>query len=574
MAYQFTNGQTFDIDEIESYFIDVTDKVNSQNYDSMVSGGLWSESGISIGSSTEMIKFRYYSPDHVLLEQENVPIVMDGNGVKTHTVYTALSNTTTKPAESSFSTSVKSVSSSNKYLWQYEVTEYTNGTIEGGYSDAKIVGVYGDTGSQGVRGCIYLGCFASNSAAYNSLSLIVNGDYYLNSQDGYIYVYTGSSWGSITDYSDHRYMEAVNDALGQGLVSDSTQKIVQAVNAWTQNLIAGTALINKLFAKEITMQDGGLFKSQNYDGSITETTDSNGNVTSRILQKNGTTGFAMDSHGNMDIVSGRFKNCNINSAELTNSQITNSNVCNANIYGEVEFPGISVWQLDNDKALTGTGRTVVLDNPSNAIILFESLFTSSADKVYSDITTSRIFVKMVAADNKYLISTLTSCNLIQRKETDDSIIYSIGNYSVSGGFRDVLKLDKTDTSVIGGTPKYIGGSTYSSIIKMFLIQNKITLDAGITDVAGSLCAKEGYHFYSYSAITSKYQLYRIAILLGASNRPMMCVVLYNSSYYLGIICRDGNTFPEQYQIKFGSATETLKSTDTESSSTGITELYL
>lgn len=353
MAYQFTNGQTFDIDEIESYFIDVTDKVNSQNYDSMVSGGLWSESGISIGSNTEMIKFRYYSPAHVLLEQENVPIVMDGNGVRLHTVYTALSNTATKPAESSFSTSVKSVSSSNKYLWQYEVTEYTNGSTEGGYADAKIVGVYGDTGSQGVRGCIYLGCFANNSAAYNSLSLIVEDDYYLNSQDGYIYVYTGSSWGQVSDYSDHRYMEAVNDALGQGLVSDSTQNIVKAVNAWTQNLVAGTALINKLFAKQMTMQDGGLFKSQNYNGSITETTDSNGNVTDRVLQKNGTTGFAIDSHGNLDLIGLRAINASIRNSTLIKGSISDANIS----YGSIELADISTLR-HTSKLSNTTGKTL------------------------------------------------------------------------------------------------------------------------------------------------------------------------------------------------------------------------
>lgn len=306
MSYRFTDGQKLNSDEIESVFCNLTSKVTAENYSTMVSQGLYLETSIPIANTTEMIKFRYYNPSHVLIEQENVPIVLDGNGVKTHTVYTALSTTANKPDAASFSTTVKNVSSVNKYLWQYEVTEYTNGTIEGSYADAKIIGVYGDKGETGSRGGIYLGCFATNaqddSPDMSSSVVFVENDYYLSSSDGYIYLYTNSAWNAITNYTDSRYFEAVNDALGNGLVSDTTQNIVKAVNAWTQNLVAGTALINKLFAKEMTMENGGVFKSQNYNGTITTTTDSEGNVTNRVLVKNGSTGFAMDSHGNVDVV--------------------------------------------------------------------------------------------------------------------------------------------------------------------------------------------------------------------------------------------------------------------------------
>lgn len=327
MSYRFTDGQKLNSDEIEPVFCNLTSKVTAENYSTMVSQGLYLETSIPIANTTEMIKFRYYNPSHALIEQENVPIVLDGNGVKTHTVYTALSTTANKPDSASFSTTVKNVSSVNKYLWQYEVTEYTNGTIEGGYADAKIIGVYGDKGETGSRGGIYLGCFATNaqdnSPDMSSSIVFVENDYYLSSSDGYIYLYTNSAWNAITNYTDSRYFEAVNDALGNGLVSDTTQNIVKAVNAWTQNLVAGTALINKLFAKEMTMENGGVFKSQNYNGTITTTTDSEGNVTDRVLTKNGTVGFAMDSHGNLDVVSGNFRNCNIkNSLEFPDSTAT------------------------------------------------------------------------------------------------------------------------------------------------------------------------------------------------------------------------------------------------------------
>ena len=74
-----------------------------------------------------------------------------GKGIQSITEYYALSTTTTAPADSSFSTTVKTPTATNKYLWNYEVVAYTDSSTP--TSTAKhIIGVYGDKGTDGTNG--------------------------------------------------------------------------------------------------------------------------------------------------------------------------------------------------------------------------------------------------------------------------------------------------------------------------------------------------------------------------------------------------------------------------------------
>ena len=69
----------------------------------------------------------------------------NGKGVSAITEYYALSTTTTAPADSAFSTSIKTPTTTNKYLWNYEKITYTDNT---NVNTAKhIIGVYGDSGA-------------------------------------------------------------------------------------------------------------------------------------------------------------------------------------------------------------------------------------------------------------------------------------------------------------------------------------------------------------------------------------------------------------------------------------------
>lgn len=309
--YKYTNGEILDEEYFVSQFSKVTEKINPENYKDEVEDGLYKDTEIAVTKETQQLKFRYKDPDGQLIEQENVPVVIDGTSVKSIRYFTALSTTTEKPSEDKFTETVKDVDSVNRFLWQFVVTELTDGTSQGSYAEAKIIGVYGDEGEQGERGAEYLGCFATNADAYNSREgNLVTDDFYLNSTDGYIHVVVSSEliegkikaeWVSITNYTDTRYKQAMNDMIAIA-GSDRSEGFMSVVNLWVKNLTAQTALIQNLFAKVMKMENGGIFKSDNYDGTITETKDAQGNVTDRNITSYGTQGFAMDSHGKMDIV--------------------------------------------------------------------------------------------------------------------------------------------------------------------------------------------------------------------------------------------------------------------------------
>ena len=69
----------------------------------------------------------------------------NGKGISAITEYYALSTTTTAPADSAFSASIKTPTATNKYLWNYEKISYTDMSV---VSTAKhIIGVYGDSGA-------------------------------------------------------------------------------------------------------------------------------------------------------------------------------------------------------------------------------------------------------------------------------------------------------------------------------------------------------------------------------------------------------------------------------------------
>lgn len=73
----------------------------------------------------------------------------DGKGVKNIEEYYAISSSNTQ-APTNWSTTVPTMTSTNKYLWNYEVITYTDNSTK---STAKrVIGVYGDKGQNGTNG--------------------------------------------------------------------------------------------------------------------------------------------------------------------------------------------------------------------------------------------------------------------------------------------------------------------------------------------------------------------------------------------------------------------------------------
>lgn len=72
----------------------------------------------------------------------------DGKGISSITEYYQVTSTTTVPT--SWVSTVPTLTSTNKYLWNYETITYTDGTSTN--SKKRIIGVYGDTGKNGTNG--------------------------------------------------------------------------------------------------------------------------------------------------------------------------------------------------------------------------------------------------------------------------------------------------------------------------------------------------------------------------------------------------------------------------------------
>lgn len=74
----------------------------------------------------------------------------EGNSIVSIDEYYQITNSTTNPGSSGWTKNGLVVpTSTNRYLWNYQVINYSKTTAEGSYADARIIGVYGDTGQRG-----------------------------------------------------------------------------------------------------------------------------------------------------------------------------------------------------------------------------------------------------------------------------------------------------------------------------------------------------------------------------------------------------------------------------------------
>ena len=92
-----------------------------------------------------------YSQTAKVLTSRPTPVGTNikGVGIKSVTEYYAVS-TSNSTAPSSWSTSVPTMTATNKYLWNYERITYTNNTTSD--SAKRVIGVYGNTGATGAKG--------------------------------------------------------------------------------------------------------------------------------------------------------------------------------------------------------------------------------------------------------------------------------------------------------------------------------------------------------------------------------------------------------------------------------------
>lgn len=335
------------------------EKVTAETFKEEVKKGTLYK-GFEPPKNATMLKFRYYSPEGTLIEQNNVPVVYDGTGIESVKTYYLLTDqssgitvekedgkikTGTSPEE--WSETVKTVTKDKRFLWTCTETLYTNKAVE--YTEPCISAVYGE---QGERGPVYLGHYESNEAAYKANSpALFDGDYYLNTADSYLYVYSKSTntWAQITKFDDYRYSQSINDIFAAIEDSNNVEKFIKAKKIWVQHIAAAVARVETLYSNIIKLTQGtdldgkatgGIIQSDNYvagkegwqikhdgsaefrnvtvkgtvDGStIKGSTISGGTVSGTTITGgniNINNNFTVDSKGNLVTKAGSFeKNC-------------------------------------------------------------------------------------------------------------------------------------------------------------------------------------------------------------------------------------------------------------------------
>ena len=274
------------------------EKVTAETFPAEVAKGTLYR-GFQPPKDATMLKFRYYSPDGTLMEQNNVPVVYDGTGISAITTFYLLTDKSDDITLESdgWTETVQTVTAEKRFLWTYIKTTYTNKTYS--CTEPCISAVFGE---QGERGAMYLGHYADNQAAYtDNEPAVFTGDYYLNTTDSYIHVYSKESngWDIIEDLTDYRYNQSINDIFAAIENSTTKEEFIKAKKIWVQNMSAAIARVQMLLANEIKLTSGtdldgkttgGVIKSANYDGTLTD-----GKITA-----SGTKGWAIDYDGNAE----------------------------------------------------------------------------------------------------------------------------------------------------------------------------------------------------------------------------------------------------------------------------------
>ena len=158
---------------------------------------------------------------------------------------------------------------------------------------------------------------------------------------GRVYSWNGYQWAQSTN--DGEISESFNNVmsvLDDEIVSNNskleqTMRKLSAVTVFCEELATKVAFISKLFAQNITMQSGGLFKSSNWNGTFNPDTGK--------IQDYGTIGWAQDFEGNLDVV--------------------NMHATNAKIVGDITSEDFKETNTNKGyklyKDATGIGRAII-----------------------------------------------------------------------------------------------------------------------------------------------------------------------------------------------------------------------
>lgn len=157
------------------------------------------------------------------------------NGVSISSIteyYAVSSSNSSAPADSAFKTTMQTMTATNKYLWNYEVINFSNGTTQN--TNKRVIGTYGDKGQAGTDGTNGVGISnivnkyavsSSNSTAPSSWS---NTPQTMTATNKYLWNYEIITYSNNTTYTS---TPAVIGTYGEKGNTGDTGKGVNAVVA-------------------------------------------------------------------------------------------------------------------------------------------------------------------------------------------------------------------------------------------------------------------------------------------------------------------------------------------------------
>lgn len=404
------------------------EKVTAETFAQEVAKGTLYK-GFEPPKDATMLKFRYYSPDGTLIEQNNVPVVYDGTGIESVVTYYQLSNFTDKDKldKNGWLPNVQTVTAEKRFLWTYTETTYTNKAVT--RTKPCISAVFGE---QGERGAMYLGHYANNQAAYEANKpAVFTGDYYLNTTDSYLYDYhkESNTWTPIEDFTDYRYNQSINDIFAAIKNSDDVKKFIKAKKIWVQHIAAAVARVETLYSNVIKLVQG---------------TDLDGNTKGGVIQSDnyvaGKKGWQIKHDGSAEFQDGIFR------GTFNGLHIKASDIAAYIDFDEQELPTTSI-----DSGSFSIGRGAV--SSGGSVVIGNNVISGGKDNVIigRDITDNKGSLQCIMIGKNISCPTGYGINIGNSIKVAEDLAVNIG-YSTENKGRGAICIGyKTKVTEVSGS---------------------------------------------------------------------------------------------------------------------------
>ena len=353
-----------------------------------------------------------------------------GKSLVSITDYYARNNSTTAPADSSFSTSVTSPTSSNKYVWNYELMTWDdNGTSSTTKTTKHIVAVYGDKGGKGDTGKsltnitdYYAVNNSTTAPADSSFDTTVKSP---TASNRYLWIYEVLTWDDNGTSSTTRTDKHIAAVYGEKGEKGDTPTVTSTVTEYQQSA-SGTTVPTGTWESSPPTATAGQFMW----ARITVTYDTGDTAVSYAVAKNGTNGTSATTYRLIVTASAIKKNA-------------------SGVYDPTAITLTGKAQTGSDSMANYSGRFIIETTTNNST--WTAKYTSSTNETT---TTYTIPANVVAV----------RCSLYKAGGTTQLLDQQTIPVVTDGSDAYTVLLTNESHSFAGGTAAAVGGSVNCGVI--------------------------------------------------------------------------------------------------------------